>query len=57
MSGLTSIDSPTLRPYHNSFPIQSAAELKAQWQIFDGWKAARLCPGEAERELAHSGVA
>jgi hypothetical protein len=57
MSGLTSIDSPTLRPYHNSFPIQSAAELKAQWQIFDGWKAARLCPGEAERELAHSGGA
>ena len=55
---LSHIDSSMLRPYNESFTIQSAAAMKAQWQMVDGRKAARLCPGEVERELAtHSGGA
>ena len=49
---LSHIDSSMLRPYNESFTIQSAAAMKAQWQMVDGRKAARLCPAEAERELA-----
>ena len=52
---LSHIDSPLLWPYNESFTIQSASAMKAQWQMVDGRKADRLCPGEAERELAHSG--
>ena len=49
---LSHIESPMLRPYNASYTIQSAAAMKAQWQMVDGRKAARLCPAEAERQLA-----
>ena len=52
---LSHIESPMLWPYNDSFTIQSAAAMRAQWQMVEGRKLGQLCPGEVERELPHSG--
>ena len=52
---LSHIESPMLWPYNDSFIIQSATAMKAQWQMVEGRKLGRLCPGEVERELPRSG--
>ena len=52
---LSHIESPMLWPYNDSFTIQSAAAMRAQWQMVEGQKLGQLCPGKVERELPHSG--